>query len=81
MDLGLQNVGSRRRKKWVRENRPEKDVACIPEDDWETDRGPDGNPGVCLGIAHHLFRRLLDSGVTGQRLLEKRWLLRRYMSA
>jgi len=53
-------MGSRRRNKRVRRNRPEKDIARIPEDDWETDYGPDGNPGICLGIAHHFFRRFLE---------------------
>ena len=46
--------------KWVRKNGPEKDIARIPEDDWETDGGPEGNPGICLGISHHFFRLLLE---------------------
>lgn len=44
----------------MRKNGPEKDIARIPEDDWETDCGPEGNPGISLGISHHFFRRLLE---------------------
>jgi len=50
--------------KWVRNNGPEKDIARIPEDDWETDCRPEGNPGICLGILHHFFRCCWNGRVT-----------------
>ena len=37
----------------MRKSRPEKEIKGVPEDDWETDHGPNGNPGVCLGVLHH----------------------------
>lgn len=32
---------------------PEEDVTGIPEDDWDTEYGPGGHPGIRLGVADH----------------------------
>ena len=43
-------------------SKPEKDIASIPEDDWETNCRPGGNPGIRLGIAHHFVQLLVWGG-------------------
>jgi hypothetical protein len=59
----------------MRNNRPEKNIGSIPEDDWNTDCGPGGNPVVCLGIAHH-FVEVFGFGWSAARVSERRpWLL------
>ena len=54
---GPRTIGGDRQRgkvKPARKDRPEEDVTGIPEDDWEADCGPDGHPGIRLGIVHHL---------------------------
>ena len=53
MDLGLESEGQWGGKKGKKSDQPEKDIASIPENDWETDCGPNSGPRVCFGVADH----------------------------
>ena len=72
--------------KGMRDNEPEKDIASIPEDNWKADCGPDGNPGVCLGIAHHFVDVLaraqrtafIRMAVAGSNVYQVAWNPRRW---
>lgn len=48
LTLGWRKKVTEDEMKGMGNDRPEEDIESIPEDDWETDCGPDGNPGVCL---------------------------------